>query len=232
MKVFYYKDVTRDWRSYIAEFFGTFFFVLISSMAVVVDSLYGGLGIVGVSLAIGFSYSAIVFGTVNLSGGYLNPSITVALWLARKLSSIKTVIFLVMQILASFLAALFVLTVFGMNALELGLGSPILGIDVSLSQAVFVEAIFTAGLVFAVFTTMVDRQGPVSFGPLVLGFYVVAVTLILLPISGAGINPARALGGLILSGQTNSLAVWFIGPLSGSLLAIFYEVIFLRKKKR
>jgi len=232
MKIFDYKEITRDWRDYIAEFFGTFFFIFVSSMAVIVDSLYGGLGIVGVSLAIGFTYAAIVFGTVHLSGGYLNPAITIALWLARKLSPIKTIIFLFLQIVAGIVAAMFALTIFGANALEIGLGSPSLGIDVSLSQAVFVEAIFTAGLIFAVFTTMVDRRGPVSFGPLVLGLYVVAATLILLPVSGAGINPARALGGLMLSGQTNSLAVWIIGPLSGSLLAIFYESLFLRKKNK
>ncbi|OGD85633.1 hypothetical protein A2164_02225 [Candidatus Curtissbacteria bacterium RBG_13_35_7] len=221
-----------DWRAYIVEFLGTFFFVFISCAIVLVDHFYGGIGILGKALAIGFCYSALIFMTVQLSGGYLNPAITIALWLVQKLSGVKTTFFLLTQIAASFSAGGAAMLIFGDLAREATLGAPVLGLNVSLSQAVLIEAIFTAIIVFAVFTTMIDRRGPVSFGPLVLGIMLVSLSLVAMPVSGAGLNPARVLGPLVLSNSTNTLAVWLIGPITGSLFGVIYDLVFLKKSKK
>ncbi len=84
----------RDWRAYIAEFLGTFIFVVISSWVVLADIYFGDIGKVGVALTIGFAYGALIFVTSHLSGGFLNPAVTVALWLAQKLSGRKTIFFI------------------------------------------------------------------------------------------------------------------------------------------
>lgn len=225
-------DWFLPWRAYLIEFLGTFIFLLLSGWVVLAKFLYAGIGDLEIALAIGFSYAALIFATANLSGGFLNPALTLALWLSQKLSGTKTVFFIIFQILASFAAGLVLLLIFGANALQFGLGGPALGVNVSLQTAVSTEALMTAGLVFVTFATMVDKMGPVSFGPLVLGLYLVAASIVLLPISGAALNPVRAIGPAIVSESTDTLAVWIIGPLLGSLFAIIYDFVFLRKGKK
>jgi len=226
------KSWFSDWRAYIAEFLGTFVFVFVANGAVVVNFLYGDINTLGLSITIGFSYAALLFMTVYRSQGYLNPAITIALWLVKRISPVNTFFYIVVQVLASFAAAGLLLLVFGESAKEISLGGPTLGVNVEMSAAVLVETILTAGLIFAVFATMVDRHGPVSFGPLVAGFFTVAAAIVAGPISGAAFNPVRAIGPGVLSNSTNTLAVWIIGPLAGSLFALFYEVVFLRKGKK
>lgn len=223
------KTWFADWRSYLAEFLGTFIFLLLSGWVVLAKFLYAGINELEIAIAIGFAYAACVYATANLSGGFLNPALTLALWLSQKLSGTKTVFFIIFQILASFAAGLVLLLIFGANALQFGLGGPALGVNVSLQTAVLAEALMTAGLVFVTFATMVDKMGPVSFGPLVLGLILVGETIAALPISGAAFNPARAIGPAVLAKSVDSLAVWIIGPLLGSLFGIVYAFLFLKK---
>lgn len=228
VKILYIKD----WRAYIAEFLGTLAFVLISCGVVLSDIFFGDIGRVGIGLTIGFSYAALVFITAHLSGGYLNPVITLALWFSQKLTGVKAIFFILIQLLASLAAAGILLFIFGQGALELGLGGPILDVDTGLQKAVVLEAIMTAILVLATFGTMIDRGGPVSFGPLVLGLITTGATIFALPISGAAFNPARALGPAIISQTFDNLIVWVIGPSAGALFGFVYEFLFLRKTKK
>lgn len=223
------KQWFADWRSYLAEFLGTFAFVFMALSVVLMDFLYGDIGTIGIALTIGFAYAAFVFVTAHISGGFLNPAVTTSLWLVQRLSGVKTVFYILAQTLASFAAAGTTLAIFGQSALELTLGAPSMGIGVSAQTAISIEAILTAVLVYGVFGTMVDRNGPVSFGPLVLGLTAVAASIIALPISGAALNPARAIGPLVIAKSWENLAVYIIGPLAGSLFALVYELLFLRK---
>ena len=226
------KDWVSDWRSYLAEFLGTFLFVLISSFAVLTEALYGDIGVLEIGLVIGFSYTCLIFTFAHLGGGYLNPAITISLWLVQRLSASRTVFFLTAQLIASFMAAWVLLLFFGADGIKYALGSPSLGLNISLTQAVLAEAVFTAGLVLVLFSTIVDRRGPISFGPLALGLYLVATSIILISVTGAALNPARVIGPAIVSKSTNTLAVWIIGPLAGSLIGIVYELVFLRKLRK
>ena len=226
------KSAFSDWRGYFAEFLGTFVFVFVVNGAVIVNYLYGDIKTVGLALTIGFSYAVLLFATAYRSQGYLNPAVTIALWLVKRISAVDTFFYIVMQVLASFAAAGLLLLIFSENAKEISLGGPIIGVNVQMSIAVLVEAILTAGLIYAVFATMIDRHGPVSFGPLVIGLFTVASAIVAIPVSGAAFNPVRAIGPGVLSSSTSNLAVWIIGPLSGSLFALVYEFVFLRKGKK
>ena len=226
------KEWWAQWREYLAEFLATLIFIFVASLALLSNQIYGQIGAVGISLSIGLVYTSLVFASVQSAGGYLNPAVTLALWLCGRLSHAKTVSFIVVQILASFSAAFLLHLIFGQAALQFLLGAPTLGVGVDLISAVVVEAILTAGLVFVIFATAVDRNGPVSFAPLALGLYVVAATLVALPISGAAFNPARVIGPLVLAKSYDSLAVWLIGPLGGSLMSIVYETAFLRRGRK
>ncbi len=220
------------WRSYVAEFIGTFFFVLIANWIVLSAALYGNVNSIEISLAVGFSYLALLFATVHIAGGFLNPAITLSLWLAKKISGSRACFFLVAQILASFLAAEVLFVLFGQNAVQFHFGQPSFGLGVSSQTAFIAEAVLSAGLVFLVFGTMVDRNGPVSFGPLVMGLYIVAVSIVAAPISGAVLNPARVIGPSLLSHESANLVIFVVASLVGSLFGPVYEFVFLQKSKK
>ncbi|OGE09147.1 hypothetical protein A3A60_01190 [Candidatus Curtissbacteria bacterium RIFCSPLOWO2_01_FULL_42_26] len=232
MKGISLKEISSDWRAYLAEFLATLAFVFITCLAVLSNQFYGQIGDVGVALAIGFSYAALVFASAHIAGGYLNPAVTLALWLAGRMSHIKAVFLIIAQIAASFAAAALIYWIFGSNAQRFFLGMPSVGIGIEMAGAIAIEAILTAALVFVVFATAVDRRGPVSFSALALGLYVTCATIAALAISGAVLNPARAIGPAVLSQSYESLAVWLIGPVTGSLFGPLYEVVFLRKGKK
>lgn len=222
----------KDWRAYIAEFLATFIFVLISCGVVLADLYFVEIGKVGIALASGFSYASLIYITSHLSGGYLNPAITLALWFSQKLTSVKAVNLIFAQILASFAAAGTLYYIFGPESRQLVLGAPILGIETNIQVATVVEALASAILVFGVFGTMVDRGGPVSFGPWVLGMLLVAMTLFAQPLTGAALNPARAIGPSVISENYNSLIVYLVGPAAGSLFGLVYDFLFLKKSKK
>lgn len=215
-----------------AELVGTFLFVFFASSVVVVSKLYDNLGILPIAFAIGFVYISLIYALRELSGGFLNPTITIALWLTKKLSGVRTVFYLLSQIAGSFLAAEFVIFIFGNPALQMQLGGPVFGLGVLPQTVLAIEALVSAGLVFIVFATMFDKRGNSGMGPLVLGLYLVAVTVIFWPLSGASFNPVRALGPLVLSHAYSALAIFIIGPLIGSLAAIVYEYVFIENDKK
>lgn len=227
----FWKNWIADWRTYVAEFVATFIFVLICSFAVIVNYLYGQIGVLGIALVVGSSYAALIFATNHLSGGYLNPAITFSLWLCSKLKGTKTVFLILAQLLASLAAFASVLLFFGQRAVGVNLGAPTLGIGETIAQATGLEAILTAILVFCVFAVMVDRRGPVSFGPLVLGMILSVLTIIALPMSGAAFNPSRVIGAYVILKSYNFLIPWILGPLAGSFAGLVYEVVFLREQK-
>lgn len=214
-----------------AEFLGTLCFVFVASALVVSDIFFSNLGVLGISLGIGLFYSALIFLTAHLSGGYLNPAVTIALWLSQKLTGAKTVFFLIAQVAASFAAAGLVFLVFGYDAQKFALGAPAVGFNLQPDVAVILEAFLTAILIFVIFGTMIDRAGPVSFGPLAIGLVLFSLTLFDLPLSGAGFNPARSIGPAIVSKKTLDLALFIVGPLGGSLFGPIYSLLFLKKPK-
>lgn len=221
------NDWISPWREYASELLGTFLFVFFASSVVVVSKLYGDLGSLPISLVIGFSYISLIYACSKLSRGFLNPSITIALWLTKKISGVQTIFYLVSQIAGSFLAALFVIFIFGSGALSFQLGGPIIGLGLLPQTALAIEAVVSAGLVFVIFATIPAKKGSSSFGPLAVGFYLSAASLIFWSVTGASFNPVRAIGPLILSHSFSSLAVFVVGPLMGSLMALVYEYVFV-----
>ena len=224
------KDLASPWRAYVAEFLGTFVFVVVSSGTVLTNVFYGDVGIFGIALATGLSLAVMIYATLPISGGHLNPAVTLALWLAQKIGGGVAFFYILAQVLASLAAAKFLLIIYGQRAVEFSLGAPKIG--VSIQTALVIEVILTAVLVFAVFATLVDRRGQAAFGPLVVGLVVVVATLMAGPLSGAVLNPARVFGPLIVSNSYDSLAVWVVGPAAAGLFGIVYEFLFLRKFKK
>lgn len=225
-------NINLPWRAYVAEFLGTFVFVFVASGSVLANIFFGDVGVLAQALAAGLVFGAMIYSTAAISGGHLNPAVTLSLWLTRKISAVNAVFYIASQLLASFAAGGALLYIFGDRAIRFNLGAPILGADVAVGTALLLEAILTVALVFAVFATVVDRRGPVSFGPLVIGLVVVGGGIFAGPISGAALNPARVIGPAVISGSFTNLPIWILGPLTGSLFGLVYEFVFLRKTSK
>lgn len=226
------KLVLPNPHALVAEFLGTFVFVFVSCGVFLTSQIFQDVGVVGLGLASGLTLAAMVYATTAISGGHLNPAITLALWFGQRIGSLEALAYILMQFLAGFVAAFSLFFVFGDRGFEFYLGGPVLSVETNIQAVVVLEAIITGALVFTFFGTIIEKRGPVSFGALTLGFIVVAGTILAGPISGGVFNPARAVGTLVTSGHTDSLLIWIIGPAMGSLVGFVYPLIFLRNKKK
>ncbi|MBI3342210.1 aquaporin [Candidatus Curtissbacteria bacterium] len=219
-------------QALLAEFLGTFVFVFVACGVVLTSQLFQDVGVVGAALAGGLTLMAMIYATSGISGGQLNPAVTLAAWFSQRMNVVEAACYIAAQLLAGFVAAFALFAVFGARSFEFYFGGPVLSVDTNLQAALVLEAILTAVLVFAYFATVVDKRGPASFGPMVIGLIVVVSGIFAGPISGAVLNPAKAVGPLVTAGHYDSLLVWIVGPLVGSLIGFIYPFLFLPSKKK
>ena len=104
-----------------------------------------------------------------------------------------------------------------------------MALDVTAGQGFMLEAIATFFLTFVVFGTAVDPQAP-KVGGFAIGLTVAAGILAIGPLTGASMNPARSLGPVVASGIFEGHALYWAGPIVGSVVAaVLYDQLFLRR---
>jgi glycerol uptake facilitator-like aquaporin len=209
-------------------------------------TLYGHQpGLVGVALAQGFILAALLAVTLPLSGGYLNPAITLMLWVFNRLDNRRTWWFIGAQILGGVLAGLCLRYTFDLKLLnEVRMGAPHLnplvykvGDRGSLIAGTGIELVLTFFLVFAIFGGVAEPSRARS-AALGAGLTLVACVLFAFPLTGAATNPARWFGPVFWenmlperpagSNPWGDLFVYLAGPILGALLAgAFYFKVML-----
>jgi len=207
-------------RPLAAEFVATFAFVFIGAGAVIVDSARGAeLGLVGIAIAHGLALSVLISMTMNISGGHVNPAVTLGLWIGRKVDWKIGVLYVTAQLVGAVLAGVMVRYLMPDMAGEVtGYGSPrISGLTTTL-QALLIEGILTFVLVSAYFGTAVSSRAP-AIGGFGIGLTLLAAMLVAGPLTGAALNPARAFGPALVAGAWHGQAVYWIGPLAGGGVA-------------
>lgn len=207
-------------RPLTAEFVGTFALVFVGAGAVVVDAAKGNaLGVLGIAVAHGLVLAIMVTATMNISGGHLNPAVTLGLWLARKIEPGQAGLYVVTQLVAGVAAAFLVSALYPAMAGEItGYGVPRIAADVQFVQAIFIEAILTFFLVSAVFGTAVSSEAP-RVGGFGIGLVLVFDILVGGQLTGAAMNPARAFGPAVMANEWQGQAAYWAGPLLGGAAA-------------
>jgi MIP family channel proteins len=219
------------WRDALAEFFATGLFIFIGAGAVVASGIASGGDLdtgrlVAIALAHGLAIALLVYATGHLSGGHLNPAVTLAAVVARKIGPVKGAMYVVSQLAGAILAALLLLYVMP-DAVEGNLGAHGLGTGVSVGMGFTMELVLTFLLVFVVFSAAMDKRGPGVLGPLAVGLAVLVIHLVAVPLTGAGVNPARSLGPAIASGFWTDHWIYWLAPLAGGVLAAgVYQTLF------
>ncbi|MGH7509490.1 MAG: aquaporin [Gemmatimonadales bacterium] len=219
-------------RRLVAEALGTFGLVFVGAAVVVVNGGFpnSGIGLLGIALAHAVVLSVMVSATMTISGGHLNPAVTLGLLVTRRVDLVSAGAYIVTQLAAACIAALLVKMLLPPAAVRGALlGVPVIASSVSLGQAIGVEAVLTFFLVSAVFGTAVSPDAPrvAGFG---IGLVLLFDILVGGPLTGAAMNPARAFGPALVAGHWLGHAVYWIGPLAGGMVAaLLWEHVLLPK---
>lgn len=210
----------KNTKSFLAEFIGTFALIFVGVGAIAGDYLNGGqTGLVGIALAHGLTIAVMVSATAAVSGGHLNPAVTIGLWCARKIGIKDAVNYVAAQCLGAIAAAALIKLCVPAAALAaVGMGTPALGAGITVGMGFLTEIILTFFLVFVVYGTAVDKRAP-KVGGLFIGLTVTLDILIGGPITGAAMNPARYLGPALLGGGLAHWWLYWAGPVIGGILA-------------
>ena len=221
--------MTQDARSVVAEFVGTFFFVTLGAGVIVTDQMMGGkLGLAGIAVCHGLALSLAVTATMRVSGGHINPAVTVAMLTIGKIKPTMAGAYIIGQLLASLLAGAVLVSIFDKSVWDpVHLGTPALADGVGVGLGVWVEIILTFFLIFAIMGTAVYAKSPIQIGGFGVGLTILADILVGGPVTGASMNPARSFGPAIVSGFTDNHWVYWVGPIIGAVLAanVYYYMI-------
>jgi aquaporin TIP len=228
-----------------AEFIGTFV-VVFSAAGVICAEQYlrganqTGAGALGYALAYGLIVGVMVGATAHISGGNLNPAVTVGLWVTRRLGWMQALFYCVAQMLGGLAAAYLLVAVLpdtGWRFDALRWITPGTMTDFSRWNAMLLEGVLTFIVVFVYFASIVDSRGNSDgisgridsrVGGLAVGVTVAIGTLVAAPFTGAALNPARAFGPALVTHHWQNHGVYWVGPLfGGALAAVIYNAIFL-----
>jgi MIP family channel proteins len=228
--------VDRNRSAYLGELIGTFFLVL--AIGIVVAAYYRAPDIIVIGIVHVFALAMIVATIGPTSGAHVNPAVTIALAVARRIGPVDAAIYVLMQLTGAVLAALTVklliqdgseeVTAFG--ATFIPARGPLEG---KAAAGFLAELLGTFLLMWAYMGTLVDPRGAREWAPLVIGGTLGFAVMLFAPLTGAALNPARAFGPALVSGDFGAtgeyLLAYVAGPVTGAVAAMWvYSAAILR----
>jgi glycerol uptake facilitator protein len=200
----------------LAETLGTALLVLVGPGSVVATLVLAGdktpaitgADLLGISFAFGLVITALVYAMGKVSGCHINPAVTFALAATKRFPWREVPTYWASQVIGATLGALAIWALFTKSGIDLGMGQASFNeAGTSWGSAVFAEGIGTFLLMFAILG-IVDSRSPGDFAGLVIGGVVVAIIMVVGPLTGASLNPARAFGPEFVSMLGNGLTHW------------------------
>lgn len=221
-------DTREHGRKLAAEFIGAFALVFVGAAAMIQT---GGQSLIVSAVAYGLAMALLVSSLGHVSAGFFNPALTIGLWATRRLDTVTTIACIIAQLLGAVVAALALVLLFP-EALRdaVSLGVPLLLRGTDFAQGVVLEAIATFLLMLAVFGTVLDSRGP-KLGGFGAGLVLAMGVLAIGTLTGAALNPARALGPALVGGEWTDHLVYWIGPIIGAVAAaLVYHQLFAEEE--
>lgn len=203
-----------------AEALGTFALVFFGAGSVASRSFPdAGYGMLGIAIVHGLVMAVMVTALLGVSGGHLNPAVTLGLLVARRTGGVTAGAYLAAQLAGAVLAAFALKLIYPAPVgRAISLGTPAIASSIQFSQAVMLEAVMGFFLVSAFFGTCVNPTSA-RIGGLGVGLTLLFCMLVGGPLTGAAVNPARAFGPALVSGQWVAHGVYWVGPIVGGILA-------------
>jgi len=219
-------------RAWLAELFAVyalvFFGTISATLSLVVFRADPVTAILFIGLTHGLTITLMVYATGHISGGHINPAVTIASLLLRKISLKDAFGYIVFQIIGAVLAAATHAIILPQGKeIYFGLNQPGELINKDPLTALVVESILTFFLVFVVLTTALHPKAPQSLAGVAIGLIIAVDHFVGIPLSGASMNPARTFGPALVSGNWSFHWIYWIGPIIGAAIAaaIYFYVI-------
>ncbi|KAG5468027.1 hypothetical protein LSCM4_01114 [Leishmania orientalis] len=205
----------------VAEFVGTFLFVLTITLASV------GVGTLA-PIPIGFMLTAMCFTFGYISGAHFNPAISFAAFINHQMTLRRTVLYVAMQLSGSFCASLYASAIIGLS-----IPAPTPNSDlVNTWQALLCELVYTFALTSVVLHVCFSRQRSNDFYGFAIGMTLMAAGFSVGGFTGGAFNPAVATGTqvvLCVYKNCDPLLyswVYWIAPIGGAFLAsVIYQLL-------
>ena len=216
---------------FMGEFLGTFIFVLVAigsaGTVVSLSSDLDGLAILVIAIghSIGILVGILMIG--NLTGGHLNPAVTIAMLVSNKISLKISLIYIFAQSAGASLAVLIIHSfMWDIN----GLGVHNLSENISILDGFIIESILTAFLVIIIMFVVNDKN---PLAPFAISLYVLVIHFVAINLTGASINPARSFAPALIHNEWTNHWLYWIAPIIGGILgAIIYTFLFGSKSDK
>ena len=222
-------------KKYISEFIGTAVLVLFGTGIAVVS---GG-NLVATAAAFGLAIVAMAYVIGNISGCHVNPAVSLAMLISKKISGKDFIGYVVSQVLGAFLGTLILFVILKCT----GLGTSALGANgygalsatnISLVGALLTEVVLTFVFVYTILGVTSDESKG-SVAGIVIGLTLMFVHLLGIGLTGTSVNPARSLAPAVFTGGKALCQVWvfIVAPLAGAALsALVFKYLNAEPKKK
>jgi aquaporin Z len=221
----------------LAELLGTFWLVFGGCGAAVLSAAVPNLGIgyLGVALAFGLTVLTMCFAIGHISGGHLNPAVSVGLAAGRRFPVSELPAYIVAQLIGGIAAAGVLYVIASGKAgflLSAGLASNGYGDHspghYSLLACLVAEVVLTF-MFLMIILGATDRRAPSGFAPIAIGLGLTLIHLIGIPVTNTSVNPARSTGPAVFVGGWALQQLWlfWLAPIAGAVIAGFvYRALF------
>ncbi|HSH49316.1 MAG TPA: MIP/aquaporin family protein [Halomonas sp.] len=216
-------------RKLLAEFVGTALLVLFGAGSIVatltVDPqlTYAGLGFIAVAFSI--VVAAVVYICGPISGAHINPAVTVALAVRHRFPWSNVIPYIIVQLLGGVAGALLIIAIFGPHSVDFRVGATALADGTSYLQGMLAEGLGTFILLLTVMALAVDERAPAGWAGAMIGLAVGLEILLIGPLTGGSVNPARTFGPYVATTLYGGgvpwlqMTVYVVGPVAGAVAA-------------
>lgn len=210
-------------KKYVCEFIGTAVLVLFGCGSAAIAG--GALGTLGIALAFGLSIVAMAYVIGDVSGCHINPAVTLAMFLSKKISFKECTFYMIAQVLGAILGIGLLYVIMksaGMEIVSLGQNGfgETSAVGINMIGAILVEVILTFVFIFTILG-VTSNEKMSSVAGIVIGLTLAFVHIMGIPLTGTSVNPARSLAPALFIGGEALKQVWvfIVAPFIGSALA-------------
>ncbi|PGS09757.1 aquaporin [Bacillus pseudomycoides] len=216
----------------IAEFIGTFVLVLFGTGTAVLGGGIEGIGTLGIAIAFGLSIVAMAYSIGTISGCHVNPAVSIAMFVNKRMNAMELSYYLLAQVLGGLLGTATLVTILKSSNMSLdNLGQNAFG-NLGLSGSFLVEFVLTFVFILVIIA-VTGKKGNAQLAGLVIGFTLVLVHLLGIPLTGTSVNPARSLAPALFAGgeAVSQLWVFIVAPILGGIVAAIVGKFVLNTEK-